>query len=529
MRQTRIALIFASALLAALLAVGIASAAVSTDSTKLRQAVTVGGIMEHERAFQSIADANGDTRASGTPGYDASAAYVASKLGAAGYKVTVQPFTFAFFQETGPSTFERVSPDPRLYERGAEYDVMEYSGAGDVTEQIVPTNDVLIPPPAQPGSTSGCEDSDFPAATSGNVALIQRGTCTFGEKVQNAEEAGAVAAIIFNEGQEGRTGVINGTLGAPANIPAVDTTFEIGAELYDLARSGPTTVHIQTQTVSENRQTSNVIAETPKGRSDRVAFAGAHLDSVPEGPGIQDNGSGSATILEVAEEISDLGIKPRNKVRYAFWGAEESGLLGAEHYVNGLSSRQQKDIAAYLNFDMIASPNYGRFIYDGDGSATPDAGPNGSGTIEKVFEKYFASQNLATLPTAFDGRSDYGPFIAVGIPAGGLFTGAEDVKTPEEAELFGGLAGVAFDPCYHSPCDSFTPVEDGADAETYARLAAEYDLEGNLNRQALDEMSDATAHAVLAFAQTTSSVNGTEKGSGTPTADFEYKGSNLQK
>lgn len=353
------------------------------------------------------------------------------------------------------------------------------------------------------------------------MALVQRGTCTFGEKAANAEAAGYDAVIIFNEGQEGRTEVLNGTLGGPGvEIPVIGTTFAVGEELYNAPGAR---VSISTTTLSENRQTSNVIAESTTGRSDRVAFAGAHLDSVPEGPGINDNGSGSATILEVAEEMSEAGIKPRNKVRFAFWGAEESGLLGAEHYVSQLTARQQKDIAVYLNFDMVGSPNYGRFIYDGDGSATPDAGPNGSAVAEKVFEDYFASQNLATLPTAFDGRSDYGPFIAAGIPAGGLFTGAEDVKTAEEAALFGGLAGVAFDPCYHSPCDSFTPVEDGADAETYAAL------EGNLNRQALDEMSDAVAHSVLTFAQTTSAVNGTEKGNGTPSSNFEYKGSQFQK
>ena len=102
---------------------------------------------------------------------------------------------------------------------------------------------------------------------------------------------------------------------------------------------------------------------------------------------------------------------------------------------------------------MLGSPNYVRFVYDGDGSATPDAGPNGSATIEDIFLDYFAKVGLATEPTAFDGRSDYGPFIAVGIPAGGLFSGAEEIKTAEEAAIYGGTAGVAYDPCYHQACD----------------------------------------------------------------------------
>ena len=201
------------------------------------------------------------------------------------------------------------------------------------------------------------------------------------------------------------------------------------------------------------------------------------------------------------------GYKPRNKVRFAFWDAEESGLLGAEYYVSQLSSRQQKNIGVYLNFDMVGSPNYGRFIYDSDGDAFGTAGPNGSDIAEGVFEDYFESQGLATLPTAFDGRSDYKRLIDAGIPAGGLFKGAEDIKTDEEARLFGGEAGVAFDPCYHSPSDDID----------------------NLSAYALDQMSDATAHALLPFAQTTSSVNCTAKGSGTPSSNFEYKGPHLQK
>jgi Zn-dependent M28 family amino/carboxypeptidase len=110
-------------------------------------------------------------------------------------------------------------------------------------------------------------------------------------------------------------------------------------------------------------------------------------------------------------------------------------------------------------------------------------------------------------PTAFDGRSDYGPFIEAGIPAGGLFTGAEDIKSAEEARLFGGTAGEAFDPCYHAACDDIT----------------------NLNKTALDQMSDATTHATLAFAQTTSAVGGTEQGSGTPSSKLEYKGPHAQR
>ena len=170
---------------------------------------------------------------------------------------------------------------------------------------------------------------------------------------------------------------------------------------------------------------------------------------------------------------------------------------------------------------MVGSPNYVRFVYDGDASDTDTDSPTstGSGVVEDVFVDYFDSQSLATEPTAFDGRSDYDAFINVGIPAGGLFTGAEDIKTAEEAAVYGGAAGVAYDPCYHQACDSLTPLLDPSNAADYAAIEAGYPpgtLVGNLNTQALDEMSDAVAHGTLTFAQTTSAVTGTDKGSGTP-------------
>ena len=392
--------------------------------------------------------------------------------------------------------------------KGEDYDLMEFSGSGDVTGQIVPTNDIVIPPGAQAGtSNSGCEASDFPTETAGNVALIQRGTCDFVVKVENAAAAGARAAIIFNEGQDGRTDIINGTLGRSVNIPALDTTFAVGEELYDLDRASGASVHIVTQTFSEIRTTKNVIADYPGGRTDRTVVVGAHLDSVPEGPGINDNGSGTAGILEIALQMQKLGIKPTNHVRFAFWGAEESGLHGSTFYINQLTARQQKDIAVNLNFDMIGSPNFVRFVYDGDGDAFGTSGPNGSGTVEKVFLDYFASQGLQTEPTKFDGRSDYEAFINAGIPAGGLFSGAEQVKTAEQAAIYGGTAGVAYDECYHQACDDIS----------------------NLNKTSLDQLADGAAHATLAFAQTTSAVSGTDKASNTAKSKMEYKGSHAKK
>ena len=208
-------------------------------------------------------------------------------------------------------------------------------------------------------------------------------------------------------------------------------------------------------------------------------MAGAHLDSVVAGPGINDNGSGTAGVLETALQMARLDIETEDKVRFAFWGAEENGLIGSTYYVENLSRSERRAIDLYLNFDMIGSPNFVRLIYDGDGSAFGIAGPEGSAGIEETFAAYFEHKGLATGETAFDGRSDYQAFIDRGIPAGGLFTGAEGIKTPEEEQIYGGEAGVAYDPCYHQACDVLS----------------------NVNRKVLHQMADAIAHTVLTFAE----------------------------
>ncbi|MBE7556977.1 MAG: M20/M25/M40 family metallo-hydrolase [Anaerolineales bacterium] len=500
-RRPVVLLIFLS-LLAVLISVSLVSAATEVDTSELRGAVTLEGVRAHQAALQAIADSNGGTRVATSPGYEESGEYVEGLLSGAGYQVDRQNFDFPFFQENSPPTLEQVSPNSVVYPPNdvAGFFTMEYSAGGDVTA-LIQAVDVTIPPAATPSSTSGCEASDFTGFTAGRIALIQRGTCNFSVKVENAAAAGAAGVIIFNEGQAGRTEGFNGTLGGPvANIPSVGASFAIGEELYNLSQQGDVEVHIIVDAISETRSTFNVIATTPGGRDDRVVVVGAHLDSVAEGPGINDNGSGTATILEIALQMADLGIEPRNKVVFAFWGAEEAGLHGSAYYVSQLSASQIKKIAVNLNFDMVGSPNYARFVYDGDGSATPLAGPNGSKNIEQVFLEYFGEQNLETEPTAFDGRSDYGPFIAVGIPAGGLFTGAEEIN-PDN--------GIAYDPCYHQACDTFA----------------------NNNDDAIDEMSDAAAHAVLTFAETTSAVNGTDKGKGKGkwANAMEYRGSHLLK
>lgn len=460
----------------------------NNTSLKLREAVTAAGVGEHLDAFDAIATAHNGTRASGTTGYAASRDYVVGRLRDAGYAPTVQEFTFPFFRENSPAQLEQISPVATTYVNPTDFTVMTYSGSGTATGTAVAVDTTFTPTAT---GTSGCETSDFTGFPAGAVALIQRGSCPFGAKALNAEKAGASGVIIFNTGVPGSTGPIAGTLGAPdVTIPVVGARFSLGAELDG------TVVRLTTDTESEFRQTWNVFAETATGDPDNVVMAGAHLDSVLAGAGVNDNGSGSATVLEVAEQMAKT--KPTNKVRFAWWGAEELGLLGSRHYVTDLDTHDPEtlaDIALYLNFDMVGSPNYVRFVYDGDNSRFPvgpgaAAGPAGSGTIERLFHDYFAGEQLASEETPFSGRSDYGPFIAEGVPAGGLFTGAEGVKTQAQADTFGGTAGVAYDVCYHKACDDLS----------------------NVNMGAIDEMSDAVAHAVVTYAMSTASVNGTGKG-----------------
>ena len=459
----------------------------NNNAAKLLECVTLEGVREHQAAFQEIAEDNNGTRVSGSPGYDESVEYVEDRLLAAGWNVARQAFEFQTFITLSPSVLERVAPAPVA---PLAHSIMSYSGSGDVTA------DVSRPA----GDFRGCYAADFAGFPAGNIALVSRGappgfpvSCSFALKAQNAIAAGASGIVIYNNVD----GPLNGTLGADftADFPAVGITQALGQQL---AATLGLRLHLKTDTLRGIATTENVLAELPGKNADNVVMAGAHLDSVNAGPGINDNGSGSAALLEVAESLGK--VKPQNTVRLAWWAAEESSLVGSTYYVAHLSAAELDKIALYLNFDMVGSPNYVFFIYDGDDSdkVGAAAGPPGSAQIEKTFEGFFTSRGLPFKGTDFSGRSDYGPFIAKGIPSGGLFTGAEGIKTAQEAAIWGGTAGQQYDPCYHQACD------------TYA----------NNNDVALDNNSDAIAYSVISYAMSTELINGTKsKGNFKPPAD----------
>ncbi|WP_162913140.1 M20/M25/M40 family metallo-hydrolase [Rhodospirillaceae bacterium SYSU D60014] len=448
-----------------------AETATLADTAPLREAVTGDAVFHHLQAFQDIADQNGGHRAAGSPGYDRSAAYVADRLRAAGYRVALQEFEFPYFEEIAPPALT-VTTAPGAPPTIGETRTLAYSGTGDIEAPLAPVDLGVTPGEPAERSTSGCEAADFAAFPPGAVALVRRGTCRFQVKVENATAAGATGVVIVNTGIGDATGAFRGQLSAPADLPVVGIDYASGEGFAAATAAGTVEIRLSVQARSGMRRTHNVIAEAPSGDPNHIILVGAHLDSVPAGPGINDNGSGAAVILETALQLAERGTVTANRLRFAFWGAEEVGLVGSRHYVDSLSAKALSRISAVLNFDMLGSPNYGRFVYQADA-------PSGGAEIERIFQDYFDAVRLAAAPTDADKSSDHAPFAAKGVATGGLYSGSMERMSNEEAALFGGVAGGPHDRCYHRACDTVA----------------------NINRQAIEEMSDAVAHAVLALAQ----------------------------
>ena len=412
---------------------------------------TVHNALVHLDVFEQIASEHGGNRTTGSSGYQASVDYVSDQLSNFGYSVEIQEFFV--------STYSVESP-PEIILIDTPFDDTEFvpltyspSGAGEGPIVIV---DVQIPPGSPNSSTSGCQSNDFEGFIQGGVALIQRGSCTFYEKALNAQNAGAAAVIIFNEGQQGRRGIVDGTLGeSDLLIPVLGTSFDMGVEL---SQASGASLRFSVETLLEDVSSYNILAEY--GESEAVIMVGAHLDSVPEGPGINDNASGSASILSVAQAMAHDKPQLNYKIRFAFWGAEELGLLGSYHYTENLESSDVERILAYLNFDMVGSPNFIRMVYDGDGSESAMSGPPGSDIIEDLFKDSLRENDYSYTETVFDGRSDYAGFISLGIPAGGLFSGAEGVMSQMQANNFEGEEGESYDACYHLNCDTRSNINE---------------------------------------------------------------------
>ena len=412
-------------------------------------------MVAHLQKLQDIANANNGTRAVGTPGFDASIDYVVGVLRAKGFDVQTPEFSTRIF-ETGKT--EMTVGGAAVKARALEFSL------GTSPEGV---SGPLVAAPAD--ETPGCAPADYDGLpVRGAVVLVDRGSCPFSNKVAIVAQLGGVAMVVANNVDEEHMGATLGE-GTNVTIPAVGVTKADGARLR--AQPGNTRIMVEATTKTVNAR--NVIAQTKTGSTQDVVVVGAHLDSVPDGPGINDNGSGVAAVLETATQ---LGPAPevKNAVRFAFWGAEELGTVGSKKYLESLNVEQLKDIALYLNFDMIGSPNPGYFTYDGDQSTAPDRNqsvprvPEGSPGIERTLVAYLKSAGKTAQDTSFDGRSDYDGFTLAGIPAGGLFSGAEENKTDAQQKLWGGTANAPFDPNYHKSTDTLDQIDRAASASRAA-------------------------------------------------------------
>jgi Zn-dependent M28 family amino/carboxypeptidase len=412
----------------------------------LQSKVTLDATMAHLQKLQDIADANKGTRAAGSPGYDASVEYVAKALRDKGFDVTTPEFTMGMFTVDKESLSVNGQP--------VEAHAIGFSGASPAAGA---TGRFVV---ASGGAHLGCTARDYDGLdVTGAVLMVDRGECLLAQKSTLATEHGAVALVVANNVDEKELGATMEE-SDQIKIPVLSVTKADGAKL----RPETGTATVITDARVEQVKTRNVIAQTKTGATNNVVMVGAHLDSVKEGPGINDNGTGVATILETALQ---MGPSPQvaNAVRFGFWGGEEEGLLGSNDYVRSLNVEALKDIALYLNFDMMASPNTCYFTSDADQSLPPDPKadadqliPEGSPGIERTLVDTLKTAGKTPQDLPFDGRSDYDGFTRAGIPSGNLDTGADNIKTPEQVKLWGGTADQACDPNYHTANDTIHNV-----------------------------------------------------------------------
>jgi Zn-dependent M28 family amino/carboxypeptidase len=465
-----VVVLLAAALLAA------CSSAPSPEPDPARQLadkVTVDGMYTHLRKLQEIAEANDRSRADGTPGYGASVDYVAQFLRDKGFDVQTPEFE-------------------RLGDARGGHPTLTVGGRDFPADQA---SLLLTTPPGglrartlRPQKAPGCTRGDYTGVSvKGAIAVVDDTGCSVVDKQRTAEGQGAVGLLVVSA---------PGTSGSPAGLftPGYYRQFTIPVGVIDdgadaALRNTNAPVRLVLDDKAAMVKSRNVLAQTKSGDTNNVIVVGAHLDSAPRSPGINTNGTGVAALLETA---AVLGSQPQatNAVRFGFWGAEEVGLEGSTKYVDGLDRDQLDDIALYLDFDAIGSPNAGYFTYDGDqsGQRNPEMRevPIGSAGIERTLAGYLNLAGVRPADMPLGTASDYSPFLSAGVPIGGATTGAAQRKTELQTRLLGGNAGVAFDRNYHMPGDTID----------------------NVGRDALAVMGPAVAFAVGRYAHSIEGVNG---------------------
>ncbi|KAF4466738.1 aminopeptidase Y precursor vacuolar [Fusarium albosuccineum] len=398
-------------------------------SQKLQKLITEKGLMRNLQKLNDIAYNNGGNRAFGLPGYDASVDFIYKELSKLkGFKAWKEDFP-ALFTET---TAAEVSVDDETFRTVA----LTYTPS-------TPEEGITLELVHGPEGDAACSVDNYEGlGAEGKIVLVERGLCpdgtTFAGRLKPAAAAGAVAVVIYNSDPAKLTA---GSLSAPnpeEYVPAALIDQEPGQALKARLDAGETVeAFVKIVQLIEERITQNVFAETKGGDGNNLVMLGAHLDSVQAGPGINDDGSGTSLILELAKGLQHFSTNL--KVKFGWWGAEENGLWGSKAYVNGLSAQEVDDLLLYLNFDMVSRGFYG--VFDGTGAQAGPGGPPGSDVIEDLFVEHFESKKIEVTPVGLTGGTDYVPFLdIIKKPVGGLFTGT----------------GAEQDACYHQACDNIT-------------------------------------------------------------------------
>ena len=475
-------------------------------------------MLRYEQRLQTIALSNENHRLTASTGNWESVDYVISELRKIGYNPTLQPYANTgnpnAWSERTPPVLERTLPDgtTKTYVNAlnltGDFSQMTWSHTGDVTAQVIPVNGITDPARRDAGRQPlrlrherlpGRGEGQHRADPARQLQSVHSQAAGFLEKVINARAAGAKAVFVMNEGQTNRIApgtTTNGTTFTRVvaqtypGMMAATLSFAAGKELYDLAQAGtPATVHFKTDNNITQRLDYNVIAETPGGDPTRVLQVGAHIDGVANGPGINDDGSGTAMNLAIANQILKLGIPLKYKIRFGWFSGEEQGLFGSTFSVNQLNTVQTQQTLGMLDYDMLASTNWIPFMYIPNPSETtlPQIQRDSEATMSNIHINYLLNPlGITKTDYPFDNRSDYAQWRARNVPATGLYTGAEGIKTLAQmngnptagVNGYGGQAGIQADPCYHEWCDTVF----------------------NLSQYGLDEFTDVLAHATLSLA-----------------------------
>ena len=453
----------------------------SSTTPTLLDFVTLPQLLSHAYALQAIADSNGGNRYIHLPGFNATVAYITQTLrNNTNFHVWHQSFTWPGFEVAGtpPLTVQDVDGDTITLTYGTDYNPYIFSRSLDCGSAAGGCPLAFV-------RYGGCRAADWAAASPGpvlpgTVVVVSRNTsCSLAALNTLAVANAAIGLIIHNN--DPLTGLLALEGDATLATAMLTTTYVYG-KLMELAIAGadpafPPTLNVTMRTSYPPSVVTNVCADTVTGDPTSTIVIGSHSDGVITGSGIVDNGSGTCGNLVWAAAVSRLlqtpGFVPfPNRLRFCWWGAEEQGLRGSRYHVQQAlnatdAGMRASDYQLNLNFDMIACPNFVFGVLNGSSGADfpatiPASVLNGSSALTSMYAQYFVDRRMPWDGKAFNGRSDYGPFLSAGIPAGGVSAFIDRVKTVEERDRYnrmlgwgmGGVPNVAIDPCYHQRCDT---------------------------------------------------------------------------